>query len=137
MHQIAPQLLKTASGSQSLWNKVGEHDFRKNIAELGRVSGSVPCDAKANDLDQWGKRLVDAKSQTLDLGTERTLADDLAFIAVYAKEAKTVSAVAVEELRDGQGLIISLAANQGVALRTQDAFRSIFQRLSACASRSQ
>ena len=133
-----PRPLKTASAPHSIWRDLGEDNFRENIARLVEVSGRVPCDARTNDLEHWEEAhlpATEADERLLDLRTERLLADDLAFIAVYKKDSTTVSAVAIEEPRHGEGLVIRVAANQGVASRTQIAFRSIFERLSSYASK--
>ena len=136
-----PQLqpVRTAAEEHSLWRNLSEDAFRNSMFELIKVSGRVPCDTKVYTSQDWPNQQHshgDAHGRALSFDAEQRLADDLAFIAVPEKTAKTVSAVAVEEEYDPRGLIFKLAANQGVASQTRVAFSEIFKLLELCTLKS-
>lgn len=77
----------------------------------------------------------DNDAHTLPLEIEQRLADDLAFIAASKKEAKAVSAVALEEGRDSGGLVIRLTSNGTIQKEVLQKFREIAGILQGCAKR--
>lgn len=130
---------RTAAKEDSIWRDLSEDTFRKNILELGKASEQVPCDSKAYVVGDWQDQqdsYGDSNGRILPVAAEQRLADDLALIAVPAKFARTVSAVAVEESHDHQGLTVRVAANQGVANESRDAFSQVFELLASCACKS-
>ena len=130
MIQRRLQPSRTAPKKQSVWRNLTEDAFRTNLLALVRVSGEAPSDPTACSLERWQERHrggADLIARVLPLDVERRLADDLALIAVPEKDAKTVSAAAIEELHDPPGLTVRIATNQGVTKRTQDAFRAILK----------
>ena len=139
MTEREPQASRTSSKQHSIWRGFSENEFRKNILALAKASGSVPQDTQIFNIQTWQQQRSQhraSRDRALSLEAERRLVDDLAFIAVPAKESKTVSAMTVEETANPLGLKTRLAANQGVANRTQNSLRHIFRVLAACARKS-
>jgi hypothetical protein len=73
----------------------------------------------------------------MSLETESQLADDFAFIAAARTGAKGVTAACVEETREPPGLMIRIAANEGVSMETREALVQICKCLMSCARTGQ
>ena len=128
---------RTASDAQSIWHDVPEDEFRRQIVALQYKLGELPADPKIHSTAVWQKKAAryDTCHRLLPFTVEHRLADDLAFIAAAKEDAKAISAAAVEEASNGSGLIIRLAANDGVLPEVADTFRAICHLLSRCASK--
>ncbi|KAL8699554.1 MAG: hypothetical protein Q9201_005937 [Fulgogasparrea decipioides] len=96
---MLPASVKTASREDSIWKKLSEDEFRKNIVSLAQASNSVPADARDYSLTDWESRHPnDSNAQRrLSLDDERRIADDLAYIAASREGGEAVSAVTLEE----------------------------------------
>ncbi|KAI1611271.1 hypothetical protein EDD36DRAFT_284392 [Exophiala viscosa] len=134
----APQLIQTASWENSIWRTIPEDTFRRSIIALSTKT-EVPCDQRR----WWSASYSDSQPPSPDPGrilsfkTERQLADDFAFIAAARPGAKGVTAVCIEESREPPGLVIRIAANEGVGMEIRGAFAHIFKCLMSCAKGGQ
>lgn len=130
-------LLKTASAANSIWRDVHEDDFRRQMVALEKASGEVPSDPKVHSAQAWQKarRQGDDFKRLLPFHVEQRLADDFAFVAAAKEDPKAVSAATVEERSRGPGLVVRLAANDGVLPVVADTIRAMVKLLVSCAGR--
>ena len=127
--------LRTASAAYSIWRDSNEDDFRTRVVALEKASGEVPSDPKVHSIQQWSETTSrqDNCKPLLPIYVEQRLADDFAFVAAAKEDPKAVSAVAIQERSDGLGLIIRLAANDGVLPEVKDTLRAMLDLLASCA----
>ena len=133
----SPLVVKDAPSADSIWRDGGEKIFRENVAKLQKASDNKPGDPKVYSQSDWQGR-IQGKIQnnyTLPFDVEQRIADDLAFMVADKGEAKTVSAVTLEEKLASEGLTIRLATNNGVNQRTVAVLKAIFGAIEQCASR--
>jgi hypothetical protein len=132
------QPVQTASPAQSIWRDVDQNEFRMNIVELERASKEVPRDPKVYREADWHPRGITPgqNRQVLPFGVEQQLADDLAFIAAAEEGVNAVSAVGLEEAAEQDGVVVRLAANEGIRENVQETLEAIFGLLEQCASGS-
>lgn len=96
--------VRTASSSQTIWSGISENEFRENLVTLEGRTNAVPIDvlnASVVDTEQ-------SEAGTLPLSIERSLADDLAYLAAVTEGAQSVAAVCLEQ-HVGAKLVVRLA----------------------------
>ena len=138
MLSIIEQLpVDTASQRNSIWRQVGWEPFRKRLVTLQRACNEVPGDPKVHSASEWQAEHADDNNikRLLPFDVEQRLADDIAFLAAAEEGPKEVSAVALEEQTQHEGLVVRLAANGLVPCAVKDTVRAIFDLLNKCASR--
>ncbi|KAL9604450.1 MAG: hypothetical protein Q9179_001839 [Wetmoreana sp. 5 TL-2023] len=128
---MLPASVKTASREDSIWKKLSEDEFRKNIVSLAQASNSVPADARDYSLTDWESRHPnDSNAQRrLSLDDERRIADDLAYIAASREGGEAVSAVTLEEQVKSPGLTVRLAANRSIPKQVPEQLKAVFRFL--------
>lgn len=77
------------------------------------------------------------QKRILSFETEERLANDFAFVSAAREGVGSVTAVCIEEKQEPLGLIIRLAANDGVRQEVKDSICAICNLLAACATGSQ
>ena len=132
------QPVQTSAPSQSIWRDVDQGKFRKKVVELEIASKEVPRDPKVNRETDWPHPGVrpGENAHVLPFGVEQQLADDLAFISAAEEGVNAVSAVGLEEATERSGIVVRLAANEGIMENVQETLKMIFGLLEQCASRS-
>lgn len=130
--------VQTSSPAQSIWRDVDQNRFRMKVVELEKASQEVPRDPKVYRESDWLRSSVreGENRRVLPFGVEQQLADDLAFIAATEEGVDAVSAVGLEEAAERDGIVIRLAANEGIRENVQETFETIFGLLKQCALRS-
>ena len=130
--------VRTASKKQSIWRDLKEETLRKHMVALEKASSEVPEDPKVHSLALWQQQhhRPNDTIRVLPLVIEQRIADDFAFLAASEDNVKAVSAVALEQRNDGQGMLVRIAANDHLPVQTAEALRGIFDELGECASRS-
>lgn len=130
--------VQTASPERSVWRDVVQTKFRMKVVELEKASREVPRDPKVYTHAEWLAQSspIGGKVRRLPFGVEQQLADDLAFIAAAEEGVNAVSAVGLEENSGQSGIIVRIAANEGVRKDVQETLETIFGLLKQCASRS-
>lgn len=128
----------TASQGNSVWQEVGWDPFRKHVVNLQRASHEVPGDPRVHSATEWQAKHADDIDikRFLPFDVEQRLADDIAFLAAAEEGPKEVSAVALEEQTQCQGLVVRLAANGLIRWGVKGTLRAMFDLLNKCASRS-
>lgn len=131
------QRVQTSSPAQSIWRDVDQKEFRLNIVELEKASNEVPRDPKVYREADWVPPCirVDETHHVLPFGVEQQLADDLAFIAAAEEGVNAVSAVGLEEAAEQSGIVVRLAANEGIRENVRETLKMIFGFLEQCASK--
>lgn len=130
--------VSTASPEQSVWSNVGQDRFREHLVNLMRASKEVPADPAVHSPIEWqiNHSRNGMQDHLLPFEVEQCIADDLAFIAAAEEGHKEISAVGLEEIGDGDGLTVRIAANEGVSQRVRCLLTTVFDLLSECARRS-
>lgn len=138
MPSIEKLAVDTASHNNSIWRDVGWDTFRKHIVTLQRASNEVPTDPKVHSAIQWQAEHADDIDikRLLPFDVEQRLADDIAFLAAAEEGPLEISAVALEEQKQQEGLVVRLAANGWIPCGVRDTLRAMFNLLNKCASRS-
>jgi len=72
-------------------------------------------------------------TRVLSLRQEQKLAETLAFLAATTDDPAKVSALVVEEMRDGKGMTIRMAVNNGGLQRVKDGFENLARILQSIA----
>lgn len=128
------QSAQTASQENSIWKTLPEDTFRRSIIAL-RAKNEVPCEQRRWWSASYSRLQLSApsSSRTMSLNTENQLANDFAFIAAAKPGPRGVTAACVEETSEPPGLIIRIAANEGVSMETREALVQICKCLMACA----
>jgi hypothetical protein len=131
------QPVQTSSPAQSIWRDVDQNKFRMKVVELEIASKEVPRDPKVYSEADWlhpGVRVGESR-HVLPFGVEQQLADDLAFIAAAEEGVNAVSAVGLEEAPERDGIVVRLAANEGIKENVEETLKRIFRLLKQCSSR--
>lgn len=138
MSSPQPLPVNTASDERSIWRETDQHNFRKHILDLQQACNEIPRDPKLHVREDWHRRRPPSNDQgrVLPFEVEERLANDFAFLVANQKDAKTVSAVALEEVVEPPGLVARLAANGAVQEGVVDSLQAIFNILEKCAKRS-
>lgn len=137
MSSPQPLPVSTASDERSIWRDIDQARFRQRILDLQQVCNETPGDPKLHLHEAWHRRRPPSNDdgRILPFEVEERLCNDLAFLVANQKDAKTVSAVALEEHVEPSGLVARLAANGAVQEGVVDALQAIFSILERCAQR--
>jgi hypothetical protein len=127
---------RTSGKNHSIWKPLSENTFRKHILQLCSASRDVPVDPHVHTKETWQARCerTAVEDTTIPLTVEMQVADDFAFLAAATEGARSVSAAAIETVEDPKGLIIRLAANNGVATPVKQALTEMLDSLQLCGS---
>ena len=127
---------RTSGKDHSIWKPLNENTFRNHILQLCSISKDVPVDPHTHTKEAWQKRSgrVALEDALIPFTVEKQLADDFAFLAAATEGAHSVSAAAIETVEDPQGLVIRLAANNGVASPVKQALTEMLDILQLCGS---
>lgn len=96
--------VRTALSSQTIWSGISENEFRQNLVTLERRTNAVPIDV----LNASVKDDERPEAGMLPLSVERSLSDDLAYLAAVTEGAQSVAAVCLEQ-HVGNKLVVRLA----------------------------
>jgi hypothetical protein len=121
----------TAQPGQSVWDYVGRNTFENGIDRL-HGTRFVPEPYVLHDKD-WPKP---RGTDLLPFAIEMQLSDDIAFVSAYEYGVGYVTAATVEASKQG-GLVVRLAANEGVCLLVNDAWKRLLAILERCAKKGQ
>ena len=137
MSSPQPLPVNTASHEQSVWRDTDQYIFRQHILDLQQACKETPGDPKLHVLEDWHRRRSPSNDhgRFLPFEVEERLSNDFAFLMANQKDAKTVSAVALEEIVEPPGLIARIAANGAVQEGVVDSLQAIFNILGKCANR--
>ncbi|KAL9597552.1 MAG: hypothetical protein Q9219_005054 [cf. Caloplaca sp. 3 TL-2023] len=113
---MAARAVNTSSKENSIWKGLDKPKFRQTIIALATETNEVPTDPKSYTKDGRRSNISSGAqaARTLSFEDEQRLADDLAYLAASQEGVGTVTAVVVEELSEPPGLLIRIAANEGV-----------------------
>jgi hypothetical protein len=128
--------VRTSGKDHSIWKPLNENTFRKHIMQLCSISKDVPVDPHVHTKEAWrtrGERTA-LEDASIPFTVEMQVADDFAFLAAATEGAHSVSAAAIETVEDPKGLIIRLAANEGVASPVKQALTEMLDSLQLCGS---
>jgi hypothetical protein len=127
---------RTSGKDHSIWKPLNENTFRNHILQLCSISKDVPVDPHMHTKEAWQKRSGRAglEDALIPFTVEKQVADDFAFLAAATEGAHSVSAAAIETVEDPQGLVIRLAANNGVANPVKQALTEMIDSLQLCGS---
>jgi hypothetical protein len=121
----------TAQPGRSIWDGVDRRTFESSVDRLHSTK-FVPVPQVLHETD-WPKA---RELETLPFAIEKQLSDDIAFVSAYEYGVRYVAAAAVE-ISEQDGLLVRLAANEGVCDVVCDAWRCLFSVLERCAKKSQ
>ncbi|OAP64272.1 hypothetical protein AYL99_00244 [Fonsecaea erecta] len=127
--------VQTAKAGNSIWQDVPEDAFRRRIVALSAATKGVPGDSKYSvSRSASTQELPPATgARVLSFKTEQRLADDFAFILRAQEEVESTTAVCIEEIPEPPGLIIRVAANEGVQAEVKSTLEQICGCLMSCA----
>ena len=133
----SPLTVSDAPAKLSIWRDIDEKTFRKNVATLRDASDGKPGDPRVYSQNDWQGRVrnEDVNVYKLPFDVEQRIADDLAFLIATKGEAKTVSAAALEQNSNSEGLTVRLSTNNGVSHSAAALLKSIFQVIERCATK--
>jgi hypothetical protein len=117
----------TAQPGQSVWDHVGRSTFENGIDRL-HGSKFIPEPHILHRKDWPEPRGTDV----LPFAIEMQLSDDIAFVSAYEYGVRYVTATTVEAGEQG-GLLVRLAANEGVCPLVNDAWKRLLTILEKCA----
>ncbi|KAF2869865.1 hypothetical protein BDV95DRAFT_89616 [Massariosphaeria phaeospora] len=117
----------TAKLGHSIWDGLSRKVFERDLDALSSTN-HVPV-SQTLQSNEWP---TDRGQEIFPFEVEKQLCDDIAFIAAYDYGVEYVSAVTVEPGESG-GIVVRLAANQGVSTRVIDALQEVFSLLKTCA----
>ena len=121
----------TATPKNSVWKSVNITTFYNNVNELFNLH-PVPKEIHHS----IPKRFKKTENGTIPFEAERQLADDFAFIAACEYGVDFVTAATIEVLPDLSGLVLRLAANEGIADPVMRCLSVIIAALERCAEKS-
>ena len=116
----------------SIWDGVGRKTFEDKIARLqAKAPGQhiTISKLKSNIVP-----VIKQRELRLPAEVEKRLADGFAFLAATEDISPYVAAATVSACTESVGLSISIAANEGIKLATEEAFHNLCVELRGCAS---
>jgi hypothetical protein len=120
----------TAQPGRSIWDKMDRCRFESELDRLHRTN-FVP-ESQVLEMKDWPEpRATDC----LPFGTEKQLADDIAFVSAYEYGVRYVTAATVEA-SEQDGIFIRLAANEGVCEKVRSAWEQLIPLLEGCSAKS-
>ena len=120
----------TAQPGHSVWDRVGRHLFEREIDALRRTN-FVP-EPRALQKENWPKT---RHTDCLPFETEKQLADDIAFVSAYEYGVQYVTAATVQASKR-DGLLVLLAANEGICDEVRRAWDKLMPLLKECTAKS-
>lgn len=121
----------TASPGRSIWDRVGRETFESHVDAFQRTK-YVPDPHVLSEGD-WPKP---RDQDVLPFSVEKQLADDIAFIAACEYGVAHVTAAAVQpSKKEPCGLVVRLAANEGICDRVKYAMEELLSSLEQCAKK--
>jgi hypothetical protein len=117
--------------SNSIWCKVSRLTFENNIDELATYKTYVPG---ARDYTRVAEH-DSGDSRTLPLELERRLADDFAFISSSDFGVRHVPVATIGQCMGYQGLVLRLAANEGIDTEIYQEISKILRKLELCSTK--
>ena len=121
--------VSTASAKKSIWKPLDKKKFYDDVDDLQKL------DPIPSETPHPVPSITSEDGERLPFETERHLADDFAFIAAYKHGADWITATGVEVLSGFSGLLIRLAANEGVEDCVVHCLNSISAILKRCAQK--
>ncbi len=126
---MAP-LQRPLSQEGNFWTPQIKNTFYEHVNKLNEWNRE-PCAA-----ENYRHNLVtESDAYILSSGEEQHLVDHIAFLAQDKDGADHVTAVTVEENREGQSLTFRVAANQTPSRQTIEGLKEIFRVLEAYAKK--
>lgn len=122
--------VQTAESSQTIWSAISEHDFRQNLVTLESRTNAVPIDVLTATVVNDGL----AETGVLPMSVERSLADDLAYLAAVTEGAQSVAAVCLEQHVHSK-LVVRVAGMDVVDQKVRGMLRGIARVLERNAAR--
>ena len=130
MEKLPPN---TATPGRSVWDGIGRKTFEKRVDALHQTR-FLPQSWVLSEQDWPEKRSTDV----FPFAIEKQLCDDLAFIAACEYGVRYVTVATLEPVNGGAGgLILRLAANEGIRDKVKDAVGKILRVLERCAQKSE
>lgn len=120
-----------APSKKSIWDRVGQRTFEDSI-DLLHSTKFIP-EPRVLREENWPE---DGGTDFLPFAIERQLSDDIAFVSAYEYGVAFVTA-AVVEARGTEGLLIRIAANEGVCTVVENAWKKLIPILEGCAKKGQ
>ena len=114
----------TASRDQSIWNSIDRETWDRQTKALSSKQHVAGSRSYAEHYHQNDEHLY-----PLPFEIEKSLADDLAFIAAFRPHVDCVSAATIEQNEDEPLLRVKLAANEGVSPSVKTTFDNLFEVL--------
>ncbi|KAL5379233.1 hypothetical protein PMIN02_010994 [Paraphaeosphaeria minitans] len=120
----------TAQPGRSVWTQIDRETFENDLDSLHNTNFVLgPHTLQEED---WPRPRT---SEILPFAIEKQLADDIAFVSAYDYGVRFVTAAAIEA-SECDGLIVRLAANEGVCATVVDALTRLFSTLERCAKKA-
>ena len=104
--------------------------FESEIEALHRTK-FIP-ESQVLEKKDWPKP---HQNDCLQFETEKQLADDIAFVSAYEYGVQYVTAATVQ-VTERDGLIVRLAANEGVCDKVRSAWEKLMSLLEKCSAKS-
>ena len=117
----------------SIWTGISRLDFVHNLSELEELAPSQTISALPLPAVN-GHIIENRPGLILSEEWERQLTDDLSFVAVWENAPASVTAATVSSSPGSRSLIVTIAANEGIAPQVEETFNRLLERLSSCAS---
>ncbi|OAL44806.1 hypothetical protein IQ07DRAFT_238069 [Pyrenochaeta sp. DS3sAY3a] len=125
------QLPNTARADRSIWRIVPRSHFETHIDCLH--GKAVVPEAQVLKKEDWPK---DRSEYLFTFEIEKQIADDFAFIAAYEYGVQYVTAATVvSPCHDSTGMVIRMAANEGISGHVCSAIRRLLDALERCAAK--
>jgi hypothetical protein len=119
----------TAQPGRSIWNRIDRETFENGLDSLHNTN--FVLGPQTLQEEDWPKPHT---TEVLPFAIEKQLSDDIAFVSAYEYGVRYVTAAAVEA-SECEGLLIRLAANEGVCATVVDALTRLFSTLERCAKK--
>ena len=138
MSSLSPLPVNTASKTTSIWRDVEQSLFRQRIDDLHRKTDHCPGRPREFSQASWQAKAPSQilANHVLPFQVEERIANDIAFVAASRKDVESVSAVALEEHRDSQGLSVRIAANGSINSAVIETIEAVLSLLQDCARKS-
>lgn len=116
---------------KSIWDGIDQNAFQDALEQrANKGRWATHSMTKASNITRLNH---DDSSYPFSFETETNLAEYFAFLAAWKNDPHYVSAATVCLKRHQEGLLISLAANDGVAKEVHGAFQEVLTTLQQCA----
>ncbi|KAL5398905.1 hypothetical protein PMIN03_012733 [Paraphaeosphaeria minitans] len=119
----------TAQPGRSVWTQIDRETFENDLDSLHNTN--FVLGPQTLQEEDWPRPRT---TEVLPFAIEKQLADDLAFISAYDYGVRYVTAAAVEA-SECEGLLVRLAANEGICTTVVDALTRLLSTLGRCAKK--